>query len=299
MSIKKDIIYPSWKLINEDIKLKKVFFFPGLFSIIFAFFILAYQTIYTYVVFFHKKQEALSVIINFFESKYFFQVLIIFLIFLILYIFLIPIFEWWLIKYIDSKAKWDKPAIWDLIWFWINNFLKIFEFSNLSSELKFLAILNIYLFLIRWFKWTHIKELTIWVLIFFIFATILNILFIYTKYEIVLEKKWVIWAIEKSKEMAILNFVMTLKIYLFMFLLNIRILINFIVILFFPILVSFLFISSLGIFLKYLSIIILLIVFIWILVILWYLSWVLDIFKTSIWYYAYKKSKQKVEYIKK
>ncbi len=299
MSIKKDIIYPAWKLINEDFKIKKVFFFPWLFSIIFTFSILAYQSIYTYVVFFHKKQEALNVIINFFESEYFVETIVTFIIFVLLYIIIIPVFDGWLIKYIDSKNKWEKPTTWDLIWFWIHNFLKIFEFSNLTSELKFMAIVNIYLFLIRWFKWEHIKEITYLVLFFLLFSTIINILFIYTKYEIVLEKKWVIASITKSKEISIINFLMTLKLYLFMFLLNIRIIINFIVVLFFPVLIAFLFVSSLWIFIKYLAIFALIILFIVILVILGYLSWVLDIFKTAIWYNAYKIGKKRVEFIKK
>jgi hypothetical protein len=162
-----------------------------------------------------------------------------------------------------------------------------------------MAILNIYLFLIRWFEWHHIKEITIWILLFLIFATILNILFVYTKYELVLEKSWVIKAITKSKEISIINFLMTLKIYLFMFLLNIRIIINFIVVLFFPILISISFVSISSIFLKYLSIILLFWIFIFVIIILAYLSWVLEIFKTAIWYNAYKYWKKRVEFIKK
>jgi hypothetical protein len=62
-------------------------------SIVFAFSILAYQTIYTYVVFFHKKEEALKVILDFFESKYFWEAITFFIVLVILYIIIVPIFD--------------------------------------------------------------------------------------------------------------------------------------------------------------------------------------------------------------
>jgi len=54
---------------------------------------LVYQTIYTYVVIADKKNEALKLILNFFEKSYFWEVAISALILLLLYIFLVPIFE--------------------------------------------------------------------------------------------------------------------------------------------------------------------------------------------------------------
>ena len=123
-------------------------------------------------------------------------------------------------------------------------------------------------------------------------------MFIYTKYEIVLQKKWVIEWIIKSKEIVIINFVTTIKLYFFMFALNIRVIINFIFILFFPILISASFTYITSDILKYLSIFSIVIIFWVILLILSYLSGVLEIFKNAIWYNAYKEGKKKVEFIK-
>jgi hypothetical protein len=92
-NIKKDIIYPAWKLINEDTKLKKAYFFPGLFSVLFASIILTYQAVYTYVVFFNQKQEAMNKIKDFFESGYFMETVIFLLILFVIYETIIPIFE--------------------------------------------------------------------------------------------------------------------------------------------------------------------------------------------------------------
>ncbi len=297
-NIKKDIIYPAWKLINEDTKLKKAFFFSGLFSVLFASIILTYQAIYTYVVFYNQEQEAINKVKDFFESWYFVETIIILFILFIIYETIIPIFEWWFIKYVDLKRKWKDISIWDLIGFWIHNFLKIFEFTNLTGQLKFLTILNIYLFLIRWFDWQFIKAISIFILIYLFIATIFNILFIYAKYEIVLEKKWVIAAITKSREITIVNFITTIKLYFFMFALNIRVLINFVIVLFFPILISVSLTSISSIYLKYLSIFFIVIIFSWVILILSYLSWVLEIFKNTIWYNAYIEGKKKVDFIK-
>jgi hypothetical protein len=92
-NIKKDIIYPAWKLINEDTKLKKAYFFQGLFSVLFASIILTYQVVYTYVVFFNQKQEAMNKIKDFFESGYFMETVIFLFILFIIYETIIPIFE--------------------------------------------------------------------------------------------------------------------------------------------------------------------------------------------------------------
>jgi hypothetical protein len=226
------------------------------------------------------------------------ETVIFLLILFVIYETIIPIFEWWIIKYIDLKAKWEKASISDLIGFWMHNFLKIFEFSNLTGQLKFLTILNAYLFLIRFFDWNFIKAITIYIWLYLFIATIINIMFIYTKYEIVLQKHWVIKWIINSKEIAIINFVTTIKLYFFMFALNIRVIINFIVVLFFPILISLSFTSIASVYLRYLSIFIIVIIFWIIILILSYLSWVLEIFKNAIWYNAYIEWKKKVDFIK-
>ena len=156
-NIKKDIVYPAWKLINEDIKLKKAYFFQGLFSVLFASILLTYQVVYTYVVFYNQEQEAMNKIKDFFESGYFIETVVFLVILFIIYETIIPIFEWWIIKYIDLKNKWQDTSVSDLIGFWMHNFLKIFEFSNLTGQLKFLTILNAYLFLIRFFDWISLR----------------------------------------------------------------------------------------------------------------------------------------------
>ena len=103
--LKEKIIIPAWNIIKDDTKIKKFYIFPWLLSILFLTILLIYQTIYTYVELFWKKEEALVIILKLFHSDYVVEIAIWAIVFLIIYFLLTPIFEWWLIKYIHSKLQ--------------------------------------------------------------------------------------------------------------------------------------------------------------------------------------------------
>jgi hypothetical protein len=203
-----------------------------------------------------------------------------------------------LIKYIENK---DKNKILDtsqVISLWLYNFLPIFKYTNLFSEFKFISILNWYLFTIRFVWIEYISYISYTFLIAFIIWTAINILFSYAKYIIILEQKPIFKAIWESSKIAVLNFNTTIKLYFLMFILNIRVIINFIIFLAFPIiLVLAISIITSKIFL-YLTVAIIIILFIAFILFLWYLTSVLEIFITSIWYFAYKKWKDNLKEIK-
>ena len=145
MDFKKEIILPSWKMIALDSKVKKFYFLPWVLGIIFLTAMLVYQTVYTYIVIAWKKSEAFNLILKFFEKDYFWEIIILAILFLFLYIFLVPIFEWWLIKYIDKRDKeWFKTNIStsDVLWVWLFKFLPVFEYDQMFSKFK--------LFLVKW-----------------------------------------------------------------------------------------------------------------------------------------------------
>ncbi len=292
---KRDIVIPAWEVIKSDSKVKKFYFFPWLFSIVALTTILLYQSIYTYIVIFHKKEKALELILQFFHSSYFLEVVIGVAIFLIIYIFIVPIFEWWLIKYLDEKKKWVEMSTIDAVWFWVCRFLPMFEYSNVFSEFKYISVLNIYLFLIRFIWVEYISYINILVLFIFFISTIINILFAYAKYEIILKNKGVFQSIAMSTQISILNLKNTLRLYLLMFLINIRVLFNFLIFLFFPILivVAISYITT-KLFLA-LAIILIIGLFIFFILLIWYLTAVLDVFKLAIWYNAYLIWREKVD----
>lgn len=297
--IKEKIIQKSWDIIHEDSKIKKFYFFPWLISIIFITIILVYQTIYTYVEIFHQEDKILRIILNLFNSWYFKDILIWLLIVFLLYIILMPLYEGTLIYYISKKIQSEtEVSIGDSFWNWLYRYLPLFEFWNIFSQFKFMSIINIFLFCLRfvWIEYFYYLSLVFLFLLFI--STIVNILFAYARFEIVLNGKWALEAINESIRIAILNIAMTSKLYFYMFLVNIRILINFLVFLIFPFFIaSAITYITTKIFLI-ITVISLSIIFIILILILWYLWWVLDILKTSIRYFAYIEWKANISEIK-
>lgn len=294
-SIKKNIIQKAWDIIHEDNKIKKFYFFPWLISIIFLTLILVYQTIYTYVEIFQQEDKALRVILSVFHSWYITEILIWFWIFLLLYIIITPLYEWTLISYISKKEESDtEVSLSDSFWNWLYRFLPILEFWNIFSQFRFMSILNMYLFCLRFIWLEYIWYLTLSFSFLLIISTIVNILFAYARFEIILNNKGALESITESIKIAILNIWSTTKLYFYMFLVNIRIIINFFVFLLFPFFIAtaITYIST-KLFLI-ITVIILSIIFLVLIVILWYLGWVFEILKTSIRYFAYIEWKKKI-----
>jgi hypothetical protein len=294
--LKDNIIIPARNIVKEDSKVKKFYILPWLLSIIFLTALLVYQAIYTYVVMFWNNQdEVLKKILNFLQTKYWIEAIIISIIFLIIYFLLMPIFEWGLIKYIDCKNRWDCLSSSEAFWQGIYKFLPIFEYNNIFSEFKIISILNFYLFTIRFIWIEFIQAINYLFSIIFILGLIINILFVYSKYPLVLENKSVFSSIWISSKMVILNLKKTIRLYFMLFFLNLRVIINFIIFLFFPIMMVVAIWLITSKFLLIIAISILSIIFIILILALWYLTAVLEVFKTSLWYYAYKECYKRLE----
>lgn len=289
------VIIPARKIIRDDSKVKKFYFFPSLLSIIFLTGLLAYQTIYTYVIIWWNEDIILEKILHLLESRYLMEFIIILAIFMVLYFFLVPIFEIWLIKYLDFKNKWDPIGWTDAIWEWLTKFLPYFEYDNLFSEFKLISILNFYLFTIRFVGLDYIKITTIVYIIIFILWMVLNILFIYSKYAIILNKKLMFNAIWESSKLVILNLKKTIRLYFLIFIFNLRVIFNVLIFLLFPILIVWTIWYIWSKFIMIITTSILIGIFIILILLIAYLTSTLDVFKTSLWYYAYIDARKKIE----
>lgn len=291
--LKYKIILPAWNIIKKDHKIKKFYIIPWLLSIIFITWLLVYQSIYTYVVLiWNNEEQVLKTILQFFEWKLWIELLIIWIIFIIIYFFLIPVFEWWLIKYISYKDNWKELSSSQALWQWLYKFLPVFEYNNLFSEFKLLSILNFYLFILRFIWIDYLKYINITFLIIFIFSIVINIMFAYCKYFIILENKNVFESIWESSKLVILNFKNTFKVFFLLFFINLRVILNFIIFLAFPIIIAVSVWLITSKFVLMIAVTILISIFILLILFLWYLTAVLEVFKTSIWYYAYKDWKK-------
>ncbi len=293
--LRENIILPAWNIIKNDGKIKKFYIIPGILSIIFLSGLLSYQAIYTYVKFFWESKEILQSILNFVEIKYIVEAVVFWVIFLLIYFILSPVFEAWLIKYLDLKNKWKELSKSEAFWQWIYKFLPMFEYNNFFSEFKLISIMNFYLFTIRFVWIEYIKVVNYTYLVILFFSIIINILFVYVKYFVIAENRWIFDSIGNSIKLSILNPKKTTKLFFMMFLLNFRIIINFIVFLFFPIFIAVAISLITSQFLLILAITIISIIFVSLILILWYLTAVLEIFKTALWYYAYLDSKKNAE----
>lgn len=289
------IILPALQLIKHDGKVKKFYFLPGMLSILFMSLLLVYQSIYTYVEILWKKEEALEIILNFLHSQYAIEVIITTIICIISYIVIVPIFEWWLIRYIDEKVSGNTVSMSDSFWFGVFRFYPMFEYNNIFSMFKFMSIVNALLFAIRFLWPEYIRYMFITFCVAFVFSIVINTFVAYTKYEIVLQNKTVFQAIGISSKISLLSLKTTLRLYVLMFLMNIKVIINFFIFLLFPLL----FIAAIGFitstaFLT-ITIIILSILFIGFILLLGYMTTVLEVFTTAAWYFAYKEGREKLE----
>jgi len=293
--LKEKIMIPAWDIIKDDSKIKKFYIIPGLLSILFLTILLVYQSIYTYVELFWNKEAALEIILKFFHSEYIVETIVSIVVFLIIYFVLIPIFEWWLIKYIDLKDKKTDISKSEAFWHWLYNFFPLFEYNNMFSEFKIISIINWFLFMLRFFWIEYLSVLIYVFLVLLLLSLILNILFSYSKYIIILENKWVFESIWISSKITIFNLVRTVKLYFLMLFLNMRVIFNFIVFLSFPlIMIIAIWLITTKIFLI-MAIIILSVLFLFFIIVLGYLTAVLEVFTTSIWYYAYKEWKKALD----
>lgn len=294
--LKEKIIIPSWDMIKDDSNAKNFYIIPWILSIIFLTVILVYQTIYTYVnIFWKDSWKVLNTILNILDTKIWLEIFIILCILLILYFLLVPIFDAWLVKYVERKYKNDPLSKSEAFWQWVYKFLQIFEYNNFFSPFKILSILNAYLFIIRFVWVDKIKIISYIFLIIFFFWIIINILFSYTKFFIILENKKIFEAIWDSIKLSILNPKITINLFFIIFILNLRVIFNFIIFLIFPIaIVSALTYITIK-FLLIITVIILSIIFIRLIIFVWYISAVLEIFNISLWYHAYLYWKENSE----
>lgn len=294
LALAKHVLYPSLKLIREDSKIKKFYLLPGLIWVIFFSILLVYQVIYTYVILLGKSDQALELILQIFKSDYMIEIVIVSAIFMILHILMLPIFEGSLVGYIHQKNKHSNASISDSLGVWLVRFPALFEFNNIFNMFKFFTILNAYLFTLRFIWVQYAVYITSWFLIAFFLSIILGVFTSYGKYCIILENKWAFQAIWGSARLAMVNMKTTLRLTLLIFLMNIKVFINFFIFFIFPFLFALVALYISSQILLIIAFFLLWAVFFWLIIFLWYMTAVLEIFTTAIWYYAYLRAKEKL-----
>jgi hypothetical protein len=284
-------------MVSDDFSLKKFYLIPWFLGFTFIMGLMTYQFTYTYVELFWNKDAALQKLLNFFHSEYLIPFLITGWIFLILYFLLSPIFEVWLVHKINCKSQNIDLDSGDAIWKWMLTFRQIFDFNNTFDLLKFLSIFNIYLFSIRFVGLDYIKPISLLFIALFVIWLVVNILFSYAKYYIILDWEKTFRAVTNSVKLSTVNIAVTIKLFMLMFILNLRVLINLLIFLLIPSAIIWTISLVSSQFIQIVAVWILTIFWIWLYLLTMYLSTVLEIFKSAVWYFAYKDCKANMKVI--
>lgn len=292
--MKNNIILPSYELAHNASVIKKFNFLPSLLSTIYLSVIVLYQVSYTYIIVFQKKDEFFAWVINFFHSSYVLEVIIWIIIWFLLYLLIQPIAEAWIIVLIEGYLKKDENKYSISHWFaqGVLNFLPLFEYHNFMWLFRLLSIITFYFLLLRIFGHSYAVFISIVMFLYLALAIVVNLLFAYTKFFIIFEKKHVFEAISLSTHLTLSSLEITSKLYYTLFLVYARVLLTIILFTIFPIIFSALFayVTSRIYFMAWLIIIwIFLLAF---LLFITHLNSVLEIFVESLWYKAYVENKK-------
>ncbi|EKE27182.1 MAG: hypothetical protein ACD_4C00009G0001 [uncultured bacterium (gcode 4)] len=295
--MKSNIIVPSWDLVTKASVIKKFNFIPSFLSTIYLSFVVLYQLAFSYVYILWQKDRFFSWVIEITHQTYFIEVVIIVLLWFLSYVFLKPLSESWILCLIDAYYKKD-----DLRYKFsygisrgLINFLPVFEFYNFMSLFKLLSIITVFLFSLRTFWQGYAFSLSMIFLVYLIFSFAMNILFAYSKFFIIFEKKWLFEAVSLSTKMTLDNMWVTSRLYFTLFLVYLRVVLTIIMFLLFPLLISavFAFISTKVFFIFWISLI--LMVFVLFLLFISYFNSVLEIFIDALWYNAYMENRKTFE----
>lgn len=292
-----NIVIPSFELVHNATMIKKFNFFPSFLSTLYLSVIVLYQTAFSYIYIFQKKDEFFSLVIDFIHQSYFIEVLIWLFVWFILYIIIQPIAEWWIVLLIDAynKKEANKYKISTWITQWLLNFLPLFEYHNFMWLFRLLSIITFYFLLLRVFGEWYALMISVIVFFYLIFSIIVNLLFAYTKFFIIFEKKPVFEAISLSTSMSLNSIEVTWKLYYTLFLVYIRIFLTIIIFIIFPLIFSalFAFLTTKIFFIVW--IIVMTLIFAIFLVFVSHLNSVVEIFVEALWYNAYLENKKELD----
>ena len=190
--MKETIVLSAWEMVTKFHSLKKLNFIPSFAGMLWLLVILTYQMGFTYIYIFHKKDEALTALSNFFHNQYFTETMIGLGIVFLLFMFLEPIATGGMINmmrsYRDHKGQKNRRS-WQGFFDGLEHFLPIFELHNLTAIFRPLPIITFYILLLRVFGKEFFVAISVIMGIYLFFAFLMNICFSYANFFVVFEKK--------------------------------------------------------------------------------------------------------------
>ncbi len=180
--------------------------------------------------------ELLTTILNFIQSNFSISIplIIIGIIILIIFLLLPVLLDASMIQVIARRRNGQNVTLGDGLRYGVLRFLPLFEFSLLMKTFSFISITTEAAFILRNLGPNVFQNLLPVIIIFFVVALILHILFTFAEYYIVIDETGVTSGIVKSCTLVILNVQQTFMLVILMLIIAIRILIQMVLIIIIP-----------------------------------------------------------------
>ena len=171
----------------------------------------------------------------------------------------------------------------------IRNFFPIFEFSLLTGAFSITTLLTEANFILRWWGEKVLLVALTFLLFIAMVGLIINFLFTYTEYFIVLQKKPLIRSIMDSSILVVANLRKTILVFVLMLLIGARIILNVLLVLLIPMLVVFLMTYFATFFSSGLGLVLIGLFGLTILIVSSYLLGLFQIFATAVWVLTFEE----------
>ncbi len=211
-----NLVIPAWEMLLRFTSIKKFNFIPSFVGMLWLFVILLYQTTFTYVYIFHKKDALLESLAILAHKTYFVEVIIGLILLFVLYMIITPIAEGGIVEMIHTYRKSDgekELRSYEGFFRALKHYLPLFEVHNLIAIFRPLSVITFYILLLRIFGSEYLLAISLTMGGYLIFAFFMNMCFAYAKFFVIFEDKSALQALAASTSMTVNHIDVTLHLY--------------------------------------------------------------------------------------
>ncbi len=211
-----NLVLPAWEMLLRFTSIKKFNFIPSFIGMLWLFVILLYQTTFTYVYIFHKKDALLESLAIFAHKTYFVEVIIGLILLFVFYMIITPIAEGGIVEMIHTYRKSDgqkELRSYEGFFRALKHYLPLFEVHNLIAIFRPLSVITFYILLLRIFGSQYFVAISLTMGGYLVFAFFMNMCFAYAKFFVIFEEKNALQALSASTSMTVNHIDVTLHLY--------------------------------------------------------------------------------------
>jgi len=288
------LVAPAWKLINQAILIKKFNFLPSLFSTLILSVIVTYQSAITAAMMTDSQGAFFSWVLSATGSLFFWEVLVASVVVFLLVELLIVVYEGGLLSLVRAFCQRQDARYGYLhgLSAGLRSFLPMFEYDAFTQMFRPLLITTSYIFLLRIIGMEYFWLITAFVVPYALVAAVINVCISYARFFIVYDGKGLFAAISASTNMALEHPGTTIRLFLSMLLIYVRIVLIVLGILLFPVVATALFTWLGSGYASWLALSIAGVAYLAFLTFVAHVNSVLEIFTTTLWYRAWELNRE-------